>query len=339
MEYRDKYLKYKNKYLKLKNQLGGAGLDLYLPSDITSITQKFMIKVEKYKRLTSNLPDVYHYVINDEHPFIQDPTIIFNRLHNPQKYIIQLGSINYNVPQLEDAEINNTYKTNNELLFGGNFISLPGNPNVPNNLGLILCTKTENNEKTIDLDKLLQFIRSNLNDNQKILDIKCSFQHLSGGLHIDEVLCPMPYIQYQLFPGYNMNYKIWIYIIRSINFDNVSIPSILKNISIDPRTIDPNFINYSDEQMLEIAQEIKQNQNMINERTKKLDPPTKTQIKNEFYKNLTINNINANNVINEPTTIRIHFGCAITNLLGFSESYNIDTVSPILNKDCTDILF
>ena len=227
MNYYDKYLKYKTKYNTLKLQLGGkmlkggAGLNLFLPCDIHNYTEKFMIKVKNYnetfKELLGDkiLTDIYLNIGTDStQKFIQDTTIIFNK-PDGQKYIICIGKeCNY---QIDNPEFNNDFKSLNELLFGGNFISTPPNLNIPENLGVIIITKTQHKKKNLELDKLLDFLRDNINDRQKIITINCSFQHSSGSIHIDELLCPMPYNLYDVFPGYKMNYKIWIY--KIVNID------------------------------------------------------------------------------------------------------------------------
>ena len=76
--------------------------------------------------------------------------------------------------------------------------------------------KNSRYKKNFELDALINFISSNLNENQKIITINCSFQHTSGSIHVDELLCPMPYKPYDVFDGYKMNYKIWIYRIKDI---------------------------------------------------------------------------------------------------------------------------
>jgi hypothetical protein len=213
MSYYDLYQKYKNKYLKLKNQLGGAGLNLFLPCDIHNITEKFMIKVDDVDKYYTNISNIYEKT-NTEYRgtiFIQDPLIIFNK--NDLKYIIQIASNIYNLPG--PNEINDSFKSDNELLFGGNFISTPPNP-LNNNLSIIITTKCLDKNNNDELDRLIHFINLNLDSTQKIINIFCSFPHLSGSIHIDELLCPMPYKE---------NYKIWIYKITSITINDIKKPS------------------------------------------------------------------------------------------------------------------
>jgi hypothetical protein len=240
MDYQKKYLKYKTKYNTLKIQMGGkmlkggAGLDLFFPSDIYNLTEKFMIYVDTYddkfkKLLGDKFSDLYLHIGTEfTQKFIQDPAIIFNIHPSGKKYIICLADncVYDDVPELSNASINKDFKSSNELLFGGNFISTPSNPNIPENRGVIITTKTQDINKNIELDKLLDFLRLNINSNQKIITIKCSFQHASGSIHIDELLCTMPYKLYDVFSGYKMNYKIWIYKIVNININDTHISKI-----------------------------------------------------------------------------------------------------------------
>jgi len=228
MDYQKKYLKYKTKYNTLKIQMGGkmlkggAGLDLFFPSDICNLTEKFMIYVDTYddkfkKLLGDNFKNLYHKIPKIVQKFVQDSTIIFNQ-KSGKKYIICLSeNYVYDLPELEGSIYDNSFNSSNELLFGGNFMSTPPNPNIPENLGVIITTKTQDINKNIELDKLLDFLRLNINSNQKIITINCSFQHSLGGIHIDELLCTMPYKLYDIFPDCKMNYKIWIYKIENID--------------------------------------------------------------------------------------------------------------------------
>ena len=222
--YYQKYIKYKNKYLELKNQYGGIRLNLYLPSDIYNITKKFMIEVNDYttkfknKLGDTNFNKIYHYIIDSNQTFVQDPSIIFNQ--QDKKYIIRLSKYDYKNKELKDGIFNDDFISNTDILLGGNFISIPPNPH--NNLSLIITTKCLNDKDNIELDKLINFIEENIIETQQIININCSFPHLSGGIHIDELLCPMPYKSYELFHGYEINYKIWIYKINSIDFNDFS---------------------------------------------------------------------------------------------------------------------
>jgi len=189
-----------------------------------------MIKIQDYEKkfrelLKDTFLNIYLNNIQYTHEFIQDPIIIFN-LPSGQKYIIRLADSIYNIPELSDVTYNNTFKTSNELLFGGNFISTPPNINIDGDLGLIITTKTEDMKKNLELDKLLNFLRENINDRQKIIPINCSFQHLSGSIHIDELLCPMPYKLYDVYSGCKMDYKIWIYKIEDVKIYDTNIRKI-----------------------------------------------------------------------------------------------------------------
>jgi len=212
--------------------MGGAGLDLFLPSDIYNDTNKFMIKVkdydEKFRILFGNdYKNIYlHFGTDYTQKFIQDSSIFFNHPSN-KKYIICIAdNCRYEIPELNEAIYNNKFKSINELLFGGNFISTPPNPNIVNNLGVIITTKTQDKKKNLELDVLLDFLKDNINNNQLIISINCSFQHLSVTIHIDELLCPMPYIVYDVYPDYKMNYKIWIYKIVDVKINDTNIRKI-----------------------------------------------------------------------------------------------------------------
>jgi hypothetical protein len=295
MDYYKKYLKYKTKYNELKilkdktlegKTLEGGSLNLILPSDINNYTQKFIIKVDNYKNkfkelLKDKFQEIYHdQIISMNSVFIQDPAIILNQ--SDKKYIIRVEPCDYNVPELVDATVNNDFKTDNELLFGGNFISVPSNINIPNDLGSIIMTKTLDVTKNLELDKLVDFLTANINDKQKLIKINCSFQHKHGSIHVDELLCPMPYKSYELFPGYNMNYKIWIYKIHDITFDTEKLKNQIEyNFNIDPRNTDTDIgiklRSYNNDELQDLA-------------TKVLDahsaywkiPITKRQEKNNF---------------------------------------------------------
>jgi hypothetical protein len=291
MDYYLKYLKYKTKYIRLKlnNQLiGGAGLDLILPSDIYNDTAKFMIKVKDYDDnfrilFGNDYKNIYqHFGTDYTQKFIQDSSILFNHPSN-KKYIICIAdNCIYEIPELNEAIYNNQFKTLNELLFGGNFISTPPNSNIVNNLGLIITTKTQDTTKNLELDVLLEFLKNNITNNQQIISINCSFQHSSGTIHIDELLCPMPYILYDIYPNYKMNYKIWIYKINNIDISDDDIRMIndynIKNSEYnkrldkrknfednDPRKIDKKtgqisqigqqLAKHSDDELKEIARD------------------------------------------------------------------------------------
>ena len=164
-------------------------------------------------------------------------------------------------PELSKAIINDKFATSNELLFGGNFISTPPNPHIQNDLGVILTVDSLNEQKNIELDTLIKFIQSNLNDNQKIIKINCSFPHINGGIHIDEILCPMPYKLYDVFPGYTMNFKIWIYKIQKIEFNTEKLNNELINFfKRDPRThvnnIGEILENYNNSELLDLAEKL-----------------------------------------------------------------------------------
>ena len=270
-----KYMKYKKKYLNLKYKKKGGGKDYFIPCELIYFTKKILLDNRNrdlydelnYKKTIIPIDNLTLINNGAFSKYLQDGFIYLKKLTKTNKldndsFYIKASSLSQDFESKLSVEnklldLSNSYGNGNN--YGGNFICSP------NGFIFYFSGITEN---------LKMFLNSHM--AQQTVELNCSFR-CKNVRHIDEAMAFMPY---GLNESNHMQYKVWIYDIGNIDFNDE-----LKNLLLDEIKY---FINISDD---DIKKEL---QNAI--KPIKPNPDNNMRI-NFINENITISNEQINTIL------------------------------------------